>query len=140
MIMRIGTAIETRINIPLKQVKAAHFRAHGKDHGDIAFELSGERMLGTVILWPHLRPWHYAMPQPMLRSIPEAARVAQLIAEVRAQFGAIERNLTEIKDAATASGHQGQGSSPAASQGRLIPALRRAEQGLGEQGLEGAPA
>jgi hypothetical protein len=84
------------------------------------------------------------MPQPLLRSIPEAARVAQLIAEVRAEFGAIERNLTEIKDAATASGHQGQGqgqgSSPAASQGRLIPALRRAEQGLGEQGLEGAPA
>jgi hypothetical protein len=131
--MRIGMAIETRINIPLKQVTAAHFRPRDKDHGDIAFELSGERLLGTVLLWPHVRPWHYAHPQPMLRSIPEAARVAQMIAETRAQFGAIERNLTEIKEG-SAAGRQ-HVSPPAGQPVRVIPAPRRADQGF-----EGAPA
>jgi hypothetical protein len=69
----------------------------------------------------------------MLRAIPEAARVAQMIAEVRARFGAIESNLTEIKEAAPASGQTiGQ---PATNPGRLVPVLTR-----GEPGLEGAPA
>jgi len=133
LIMRIGMAIETRVNIPLKQVTAAHLRMRGKDCGDIAFELSGERLLGNLLLWPHVRPWHYAMPQPMLRAVPDAARVAQMIAEARARFGAIDRKLSEIKDSAPASG-QTAGQGPAAS-GRLAPVLHR-----GEPGLEGAPA
>lgn len=132
MIMRIGTAIETRINIPLKQVTAAHLRMRGKDHGDIAFELSGDRLLGNLLLWPHVRPWHYAMPQPMLRAVPDAAHVAQKIAAARGQFGAIDRNLSEIKEAVPAKGQTV--TQPAAASGRLVPVLHR------EQGLEGAPA
>jgi hypothetical protein len=133
LIMRIGMAIETRINIPLKQITAAHFRPRSKGHGDIAFELAGDRLLGTVILWPHMRPWHYNRPQPMLRAVPDAAALAQTIAEARAQYGAIEQNLTEIKEAPARTGqHTGQ---PAAQQGRTIPVTR-----LGDQGFEGAPA
>lgn len=133
LIMRIGMAIETRINLPLKQITAAHFRPRGDDHGDIALELAGERMLGTVLLWPHMRPWHINRPQPMLRAVPDAAALAQLIAEARTQYGAIDRNLIEIKDTASTSGQQGH--QPAVSQGRMIPTLNR-----GDEGLEGAPA
>lgn len=134
LIMRIGIAIETRVNLPLKQITAAHLALQGKrGHGDIAFELAGERLLGTVLLWPHVRPFRYARPQPMLRAVPDAAALAQTIAETRARFGAIERNLSEIKEAAPASGQtapQGTAVPP-----RLAPAMRR-----GEPGLEGAPA
>jgi len=77
LIMRIGMAFETRINIPLKQVKAAHLRPRAKGYGDIAFELVGERLLGNALLWPHVRPWHYTMPQPMLRAVP--GRLAPVI-------------------------------------------------------------
>lgn len=134
MIMRIGVAIETRVNIPLKQVTAAHLSLHSKDgHGDIAFELAGERLLGTLLLWPHVRPWHYAMPQPMLRAVPDAAALAQTIADTRARFGAIERNVFEIKKPAPASGHGG--AQPVAAPGRLAPVIRGSEQGI-----EGVPA
>ncbi|MDZ4276867.1 MAG: photosynthetic complex putative assembly protein PuhB [Erythrobacter sp.] len=133
LILRIGMAIETRINIPLKQVKAAHLRPRSDGHGDIALELGGERLLGVVLLWPHMRPWHYAHPQPMLRSVPDAASLAQLIAEARSQYGAIDQNLIEIKDAPSAAGHQGAD--------RAIPvARRRSGQGTSDQGLEGVPA
>lgn len=138
LIMRIGMAIETRVNIPLKQVKAAHFRARSADHGDIALELGGDRLLGTLLLWPHARPWHFASPQPMLRAVPDAASLAKLIADVRAQYGAIDLNLIEIKDATPASGQQG--AQPASNEGYTIPVARRGDQGLGQQGLEGAPA
>jgi hypothetical protein len=133
LIMRIGMAIETRINIPLKQVTAAHLRPRSNGHGDIAFELAGDRLLGAVLLWPHMRPWRYTRPQPMLRAVPDAAALAQKIAEVRAQFGEIERNLTEIKEAPTRTGQQI--AQPTATHGRTIPVAR-----LGDQGLEGAPA
>jgi len=132
MIMRIGMAIETRINLPLKQVTAAHLRMRGKDQGDIAFELSGDRLLGNLLLWPHVRPWHYAKPQPMLRAVPDAAHVARMIAETRARFGAIDRHSSEVKEAAPATGQTVL--QPAAASGRLVPVLHR------EQGFEGAPA
>lgn len=134
LIMRIGIAIETRVNIPLKQITAAHLAVLTKDgHGDIALELAGDRLLGTLLLWPHVRPFRYARPEPMLRSVPNAAALAQTIAEARARFGAIERNLSEIKEATPASGHTaGQGT---AVPPRLAPVIHR-----GEPGLEGAPA
>ncbi len=136
VIMRIGMAIETRINVPLKQVIAAHLHARGKGHGDIALEVAGDRLLGIVLLWPHVRPWHFNRPQPMLRGIPEVARVAQLMADARALYGEIEQNLSEVKEAAQGPVHQGQAAVTA-------PALRPAAAmrgGLGDTGLEGAPA
>jgi len=137
LIMRIGIAIEKRINIPLKQVKSAHLRARGKGLGDIAFELSGDRLLGTLILWPHVRPGHINFPQPMLRAVPDAANLAQMIAEVRAQYGEIDCNVIEAKDASAASGRPV--TQPAASQGRAIPVARRSDTGI-DAGFEGAPA
>jgi hypothetical protein len=134
LIMRIGIAIETRVNIPLKQITAANLAVRTKDgHGDIAFELAGERLLTTLLLWPHVRPWRYARPEPSLRSVPQAQALAQMIAEARARFGAIERNLSEIKEAAPASGHTA--GQAAAVPPRFAPVIHR-----GEPGLEGAPA
>lgn len=134
LIMRIGVAIETRVNIPLKQINAAQLALHGADgHGDIAVEVAGERLLGTLLLWPHVRPWHYAMPQPMLRAVPDAAGLAQMIAEQRAQFGAIALNLPKAEQPAPATGHAVP--QPVALPGRPARVIRR-----GAPGLEGAPA
>ena len=138
LIMRIGMAIETRINLPLKQVKSAELRDRGQGHGDIAFDLSGERLLGYVLLWPHVRPLRYAHPQPMLRAVPDAAALARMIAEARARFGAIDLNLTEIKDEAPASVHHTPVAAPAAARPAML--RRKGETGMGEQGMEGVPA
>jgi hypothetical protein len=118
LIMRIGMAIETRVNLPLKHVQSADLRARGNTHGDIALHLGGERLLGYILLWPHARPWRFAKPEPMLRSVPEAEKVAGLLAEACANHAAIEQNLIQINEA------------PAAS----------ADSGLGSDGLRGATA
>jgi len=138
LILRIGMAIETRINLPLKQIKAAHYRDRGAGYGDIALELGGERLLGYALLWPHVRPWRINAPQPMLRAVPDAARLAQMIAEARAQYGEIERNLTEIKDGAAGAGHQVSVPAPVLARSGVV--TRAGEAGLGDKGLEGAPA
>lgn len=98
LIMRIGMAVEARINIPLKHIEAAHLQERGRDHGDIAIQVGGERLLGYALLWPHVRPFSLARPQPMLRALPDAQKVAKLLAEACAQYAPIERNLTEVKE------------------------------------------
>ena len=96
LIMRIGMAIETRINIPLKHIRSADLRERSDGHGDIVFTLGGERLLGYALLWPHARPWRLARPEPMLRAVPEASTVAATIAQARAAVGPIERNAAVL--------------------------------------------
>jgi hypothetical protein len=69
--------------------------------------------------------------------VPDAANLAQMIAEVRAQYGEIDRHLIAINDASPASGQAA--AQPAASQGRTIPVARRSDTGI-DAGFEGAPA
>ena len=113
LIMRIGMAVETRINIPLKHVRAAHLNMRGRDHGDIALELGGERLLGYMLMWPHARPWHFARPQPMLRSVPDAQAVAAILAEACAAHAPIEQNLTQVKAAGAPKAKPGLEGAPA---------------------------
>lgn len=113
LIMRIGMALETRINVPLKHVLAADLRMRGKDHGDIALRLGGERLLGYALLWPHARPWRFARPEPMLRAVPEPEKVAKLLAEACAQVAGTEKTLIDIKDEPRRPAQEG-GTKPAA--------------------------
>jgi hypothetical protein len=65
--------------------------------GTIALETLGETRISVLIAWPHLRPGHWAKTQPALRSIPDAARVARMLAE------AAEARLTMPKVSHSAS-------------------------------------
>lgn len=96
LILRIGMALETRVNVPLKHVTSADLRTRGKAHGDIALSLAGERLLGYVLLWPHARPWRFTKPEPMLRAIPEAQDVARFLAEACADNSPTRQDLRQI--------------------------------------------
>ena len=113
LIMRIGMAVEARINIPLKHIEAAHLNMRGSQHGDIALELGGERLLGYALLWPHARPWRFARPQPMLRALPDAPEFARLLSEACSKYTRIERNLTDVKEAGAGAAKPELGGAPA---------------------------
>jgi hypothetical protein len=57
--------------------------------GDIAVTLKGEHRLGYAMLWPHARPWRLSRPQPMLRALPDAARLAQELAQACAALAPV---------------------------------------------------
>ena len=116
LIMRIGMAVEARINIPLKHIEAAHLHMRGSQYGDIALELGGERLLGYALLWPHVRPFRVARPQPMLRALPDAKEFAKLLADACSKYAPIEQNLTDVKEAGA----------PAAKPGQAKPELEGA--------------
>ena len=47
--------------------------------GDLPLQLQGGVRLAWLHLWPHVRPWRVAQPQPMLRGLREPERVAAIM-------------------------------------------------------------
>lgn len=80
LLIRFGIAIQLTINLPFKQILAADVAVGRRGHGNIPLRLAKGSRVSYLVLWPHVRPWHFRQPQPMLRAVPEAAHVAKLMA------------------------------------------------------------
>jgi len=80
VVMKVGVALPTTINIPLHLVTSADMQPRGDGGGDIALSLAGDARIAYLLLWPHARAWHVAHPQPTLRGIDDVARVGRLLA------------------------------------------------------------
>ena len=78
--MRYGVALPMTLNIPYRIVGSAAAKVHRDGTADIPLHLTGSGRVAYLHLWPHARPWHLKNPEPMLRSIPDGARVAALLA------------------------------------------------------------
>ena len=81
VVMRIGVVLSLTFNLPFARIAAAGLRAYPGGSGDIPLTLAVNEKIAFVHLWPHARPWRLARPEPMLCSLPDAARVAQLLAK-----------------------------------------------------------
>jgi len=79
--MRIGAALTLTLNLPFRQIANAMLDLRRGGTGTIALETMGETRLSYFVIWPHARPWTFNPSQPALRAIPDAERVAQLLAE-----------------------------------------------------------
>ncbi|MBI1170417.1 PH domain-containing protein [bacterium] len=79
--MRIGAALTVTLNLPFLQIANASLATKSNGTGTIALETLGDTRISYLVCWPHVRPWHLSRTQPALRCIPDAARVARLIAE-----------------------------------------------------------
>lgn len=80
IVMRIGIAVPKCINLPLSLIGSVDLAAHTDGSGDLPLTILGAPKLGYLALWPHARPWKLVTPQPMLRAVPDAERVAAMIA------------------------------------------------------------
>src|SRR6056297_985870 len=79
--MRIGAALTVTLNLPFSQVRNADLRLHRDGTGTIALDLMGNTRLSYLVCWPHVRPWVIRRTQPALRCIPDAEKIAHLLAE-----------------------------------------------------------
>ncbi len=81
VVMRIGAALPVTFNLPFVQVGAANLDLRRDGSGTIALDTLGTTRISYLIAWPHIRPWRMAKTEPALRCIPDAERVAKLLAE-----------------------------------------------------------
>lgn len=85
VVMRIGVALPTAVNIPFAMIAGASLRADANGAGDISLSLTGEERIAYSNFWPHVRPWRLARPEPMLRGIAGVRSVAALLADALSQ-------------------------------------------------------
>ncbi|MEO1264788.1 MAG: photosynthetic complex putative assembly protein PuhB, partial [Pseudomonadota bacterium] len=81
VVMSFGLLAPIALNLPFSEIEGAGLKTTSSGVGDIPLSLSEKTRLGYLHLWPHVRPWHTRQPQPMLRAIPEAERIGQLLAD-----------------------------------------------------------
>ncbi len=92
VVMRFGIVLSLCVGFPFKQVKGASLRECSDGTGDLALQMTGPDKMAYLHMWPFSRPWHFKMPEPMLRSLPESQKVAGLL---RDAFAA-EKNGVEL--------------------------------------------
>ena len=82
LVMRIGIVLSVTFNLPHRMIESASLRTNSDGTGDISLALlaSGDR-IAYLHLWPHARPWKVRRTEPMLRALPDAARVAQMLTD-----------------------------------------------------------
>lgn len=79
VVIHFGVALPMTLNVPFAVVEAAGLRAHADATGEIPLSVAAQTRLAWPALWPHVRPWRLSRPEPMLRAVPDAAAVAQIL-------------------------------------------------------------
>jgi hypothetical protein len=80
VMIRSGVAMPITVNVPFKRIDGAGLQLHSDGTGDIPLQLAKDDRIAIMAIWPNMRPWKVAKPEPMLRSLPDAGRVADILA------------------------------------------------------------
>jgi hypothetical protein len=121
VVMRIGIVLTLTFNIPLRTIRSAALRSAGSSTGAIVLQLAGPDHIAFMHLWPHVRPWHMARPEPMLRGVINAPKVAALLSQAWTQVTGVKAQPTDARDAARTAAPAAAGPVPARSAGPWQP-------------------
>ena len=80
--LRIGVALSITVTVPLKTIRSADLKLYKDGTGDLPLSLTGEDRLAYLHLWPHARPWQLKDTAPMLRAVPDAKKVAEILTNI----------------------------------------------------------
>jgi Bacterial PH domain len=79
LVIRSGIALPITLNLPFSKVDGVSLKLHSDASGDIALKVHEGERIAALVVWPHMRPWSWNNPQPMLRSVPDADAVAKVL-------------------------------------------------------------
>ncbi|QWE24015.1 PH domain-containing protein [Polynucleobacter sp. AP-Elch-400A-B2] len=81
IVMRVGIVLTVTFNLPYKTLGSADLKLYKDGTGDIPMQIATEDKIAFFHLWPHVRPWRLATPEPMMRCVPNAKAVATILTE-----------------------------------------------------------
>jgi hypothetical protein len=84
VLLRTGAAITRTADLPFAALDSADVRLNPDGSGDIAFVPSAGQRLSWLVLWPYVRNGR-GRAEPLLRALPDAAAVADIVARAMAQ-------------------------------------------------------
>lgn len=94
--IRSGLAVPITLNIPFSKIYSAATKTYRNGTGNIVLDVRQKpgvsARMSYVVLWPHVRPFHFLKPQPMFRCVPELEKVSALLREAVASEGSVSGN------------------------------------------------
>ncbi len=84
VVVSAGMALPISFNLPFAGVEAAGLHVYPNGKGDLTLRMLPGEKLSYFVMWPHARPWRMARTEPMLRCIPDAAKVSLILAQALA--------------------------------------------------------
>jgi hypothetical protein len=84
VLLQYGAVLPMTLNVPFAQVSSAAVKAYRDGSGDLPLAVISEQRLAFLLLWPHVRPWRLTHVEPMLRCVPDARIVADILARALA--------------------------------------------------------
>ncbi|MEN9931849.1 MAG: hypothetical protein RIS17_422, partial [Pseudomonadota bacterium] len=72
VVLRFGVALPKCVNVPLALIGTADAKPAGAGMVDVSLTPTVRFPLAYLQMWPHVRPWKFGSPQPMLRAVPES--------------------------------------------------------------------
>lgn len=81
VVMRIGIVLPMTLNLPYRFIHGASVRGFRDGTGQIALQLAPSERLAWLVLWPHVRPWRIARPEPVLRGLRDPDAVGMILRE-----------------------------------------------------------
>ena len=106
VVMRVGIALPMTLNLPFSLVSEAGCRHFSDGTGDLALAVKPGNRIAYLHLWPHARPWHVTRPEPMMRSVPNAAEVSAILARALSAARAIDEEAASPVIRRRARGHR----------------------------------
>lgn len=95
LVMRVGIVLSITYNLPFKRIASADMRELTNHKGDIPLVLMPGDKIAYTHLWPHVRPWRFAKPEPMLRSIRDPQRVAEILTKAWSNVVKVQGTVSE---------------------------------------------
>lgn len=79
VIMKVGVALQVFYNFPFSRIRNAALRIDKNGTGELAMQLAQGKPIGYLNLWPFVRPFHFADPEPALRGLAQARQVGDIL-------------------------------------------------------------
>jgi len=115
VVIRSGLALPSAINLPFARVVSAGVKDYRDNTGDLALRLDRAERASLVMLWPHVRPFKWAWPEPALRSIANPQHVADILGEALQERLRRQSHSDATDDAASSGSDQPSGDSRGAA-------------------------
>jgi hypothetical protein len=104
--LRIGVALSITVTVPFRTIRSADLRIYQDGTGDLPLSLTGNDRLAYLHLWPHARPWFLKDTAPMLRAVPNAKQVAEILANaISTAVNSSAKSPRQVTSAATSGIH-----------------------------------
>jgi Bacterial PH domain len=79
VVLKVGIALPIFFNIPFTTIRSASLRTFADKTGDIPLALGTADRIAYFHLWPHARPFRFTRTEPAMRSVVNAAAVAEVL-------------------------------------------------------------